>query len=181
MRDPITCTLERATDGSPGLGVSGRLARGAALEPVRQPPRESATSAAGVEDPERLAERVGSATVGPDPMTLGSSPTTSEIAERDSPPGARRGQAAAFHAGEVLAHAVDGVDVGIGAQQAPRDLALGLERHARRGHGHEGRRAAREQHDQALVGADAARDLEGRAARAGRCVRRARDVPPRRA
>ncbi len=69
-----------ASRGSPGLGVSGRS--------PRAPARSSATTAGGNESsPPNRASRdtaspnvLGSATVGPDPMRLRSSPTTSETA-----------------------------------------------------------------------------------------------------
>ena len=58
------------------------------------------------------ASVVGSATVGPEAITAGSSPGTSEMSEADDRAGARRGgEPAALDRREVLAHAVHLADV----------------------------------------------------------------------
>ena len=144
--------------GSPGFGVS--LAASASAR---------APLAAGRADSARRwrAHRPassGSGTVGPEPITAGSSPGTSEIASVTSRGrcGAR-GEPAALDAREMLAHGVDLADRGAGAQQCPRHRLLLRQRQARGRRDPVGRGAARQQHQHQVVGG-----RRGRRARASR-------------
>ena len=107
------------------------------------------------------ASVVGSGTVGPEPITAGSSPGTSEIAERHD---ARRMRAArqpaAFDAREMLAHGVDLADGGARAQQRARDRLLLGERQAVGRRDPVRRGAARNQHQHEIVGAGAVGERE---------------------
>ena len=94
------------------------------------------------------ASVMGSGTVGPDPITAGSSPGTSEIASVTSRAGLMPlGQAAALDAREMLAHGVDLGDRRARCEQrAGQRLLLG-EREARRRRDPVRGRAARHQHE----------------------------------
>ncbi len=98
------------------------------------------------------ASVVGSGTVGPEPITAGSSPGTSEIASVSTRAGcARLRQPSALDAREMLSHRVDLADVGAGAQQRPRHRLLVGERQSLRRRDPVGRRAARQQHQHQIV------------------------------
>jgi hypothetical protein len=131
-----------------GFGVS-------ATAPARAAPQRVTTAAdtrfpaERVEDVERVLERLASATVGPDAMTLGSSPTTSEMDRRRSAAGARR-EPAALDRRQVLAHGVQRVNVGARRSRRGR-RALVVERDAVGRHRHQRRRAAGDQDEQRLV------------------------------
>ena len=114
---------------SPGLTVSGTSPRAPrsrcwrTLCGMPSTPRTIASACANV---------VGSATVGPDPMTDGSSgigPCTSEIASV-TVPRRGRGKPSALDLREVLAHAVEPADRHARAHQRRRASHLVLERDA---------------------------------------------------
>ena len=114
-----------ARRGSPGLGVSSRAARrcssdgGGRLDAVLR------------EDRRASAKVDGSGTVGPEPITAGSSPGTSEIRRLTTLRRMRgRGQAPALDRREVLAHRVHLRDVGARGEQRAVDRLLVLEREA---------------------------------------------------
>ncbi len=76
---------------------------------------------------------VGSGTVGPEPITAGSSPGTSEIRRlTTSRRMGRGGEPPALDRREMLAHGVHLADVGAGGEQRPVDRLLVVERQARR-------------------------------------------------
>ena len=120
----MTVATERASRGSPGFGVSGQRAARAARDRVDDRARICGRAAEPIEDGERIARTCSDPrTVGPDPITLRSSPTTSEIASvRHAARDAGR-QPSALDRRRVLAHGVQRVDVGAGAQQRLRRRA----------------------------------------------------------
>jgi len=102
------------------------------------------------------ASVVGSGTVGPEAMADGSSCGTSDIAQRrdlGQLPGTR--EPAALDPRQVLANGIDLADRRARAQQRAGQLPFLRERHAFGGRGPVGRTAARQQHQQEIVGAGA--------------------------
>ena len=101
---------------------------------------------------------VGSATVGPEPITDGSSPGTSETIRVTTRAGqARRRQAAALDRRQVLAHAVDLADRRAAAQQRAPICRSSASVDARRRQAEQRRAAAGDQAEDEIVGAEAAR------------------------
>ena len=137
-----------------------RLRHGSPAAPRSQPlddrRRERARRRRGASSTASASANVlGRRTVGPEAITDRSSPTTSDTASVSIAAAARRGEQPALDRRQVLADGVQLVDVGArfeqrGARSAacPRASALGRQRHQRRA-------AARQQHEQQLVGAHA--------------------------
>ena len=95
---------------------------------------------------------VGSGTVGPEPITAGSSPGTSEMPTATSRAG--RGalrQPAALDAGQMLAHRIDLGDRGARRKQRARHGLLLVEREAPGGRDPIGGRAAGDEHQDEIV------------------------------
>ena len=116
-----TAAPARDRSGSPGLGVSRARRDRPRRRRAGAAARGRARHAVALEHLERVGEVVGSATVGPEAITEGSSPGTSEMSEREH--ARRRGgrrQPAALDRREVLAHAVDGGDGARRCAAAPR-------------------------------------------------------------
>ena len=108
------------------------------------------------------ARVVGSGTVGPDPITAGSSPGTSEIASVATAAGigAAR-QPPALDAGEMLAHGVDVADPGTGLEQSTVDGLLFGERQPGDRSNPVGRCPARHQHQHEIAGSRARGERQG--------------------
>ena len=118
---PMTADVDsrRAADRPASASRASRRARRASQMRDDRRRIRAAAPPKRSQDVERVGERrLASATVGPDPMTLRSSPTTSEIASVRHAPRARGREPAAFDRGQMLAHGVQRVNVGAGAQQA---------------------------------------------------------------
>ena len=116
------------------LGAARGAGRRAWASPRRRPRRCSSTagrrldadSARGCASASAKVE--GSGTVGPEPITAGSSPGTSEISRLTTRAGWRRGrEPAALDRREVLAHDVHLADVGARGEQRAVDRLLVLE------------------------------------------------------
>ena len=107
----------------------------------------------------------GSGTVGPDPMTLRSSPTTSDIARHTVGPGAAAASRPPLTADKCLRIGVQRGDVGARLQQRVHRGPLVFQRQGAGGHGHQRRGAAREQHDERVIGIGPLRDLDRAASR----------------
>ncbi len=147
-RLPINVHELRASRRSPGFGVSGNAPRApisrrfitAAGNTSRPPARITMSSAS--------AKRLASGTVGPEPMTAGSSPTTSEIASVTT----GTVEAAASHppltADRCLRTVLSSVIVSPLAKQPIGRLLLVVETEASGRHSHQRRRAAGHQHQQ---------------------------------
>ena len=128
----------------------------------------------------RRRASVGSGTVGPEPITAGSSPGTSEIASVTTRAGcARARQPAALDAREMLAHRVDLADVGARAQQRPRHRLLVGERESGGRRDPVRRCAARQQHQHQIVRVRAIGERERAARRLQARRRRGPDGRPR--
>ena len=148
----------RAAGDRPASACRGSRRRRRDAGARRPPPGIRAQPAEPREHRDARRRRcVASGTVGPDAMTLGSSPTTSEIASVRHQRRAAAARLAAFDRRQVLADGIERVDVGAGAQQPRRRLPFVIERTPAAGHGHQRRRAARQQHEQSIARRDRCR------------------------
>mgnify|MGYP003693958253 CR=1 FL=1 len=131
---PMTVAVARASRGIARLGRLGQL-------DLRAPSTSRAHDRAAEIDPSRrraAARRarrrsvLASGTVGPDAITLRSSPTTSEITSARHAPGVAAAEPPALDRRQVLADGVERVDVGAGAKQRRGRAPLVVERQAGR-------------------------------------------------
>ena len=107
-----------------------------------------------------------SGVVGPEAITDGSSPGTSEMINDTILAGRGRArQPAALDRGEMLADAVDLVDVGAAPEQRPVQGLLVVERDPRRRQRKQSGAAARYQAERQIVGAEALDEIEDPARR----------------
>ena len=131
--------------------------------------------------PGASAKVVRSGTVGPEPITPGSSLGTSEISHDQH---ARRlggdGEASALDGREMLPHRVHLDDVGARLQQRAIDLLLVGQREAGRGQRQQRRGAAGDQAQHEVVRGQSLHLVEDATARRRGPSRRAPDAPPRR-
>ena len=103
------------------------------------------------------AKVVGSATVGPEPMTEGSSPGTSEMTKVTTRAGrGGGGEPAALDGREMLAHAIHLRDRRAAFEQRPVDLLLVGEGQAGGGERQQRRGAARDQAEHEIIGREPA-------------------------
>ena len=149
----MTTDAARARRGSPGFGVSGSCSCHPAGE-MRHDRRRIRIDAA--EPPKHVQgiferRRIGHRRSRGDEAQI----VADDVGNRERPAPARRArrELSSFDSGEVLAHRVERMDVGAGAEQGVGRSSLVVERQAFGGRRHQRRGAARQQHKQLFIGA----------------------------
>ena len=160
----------RSGDDARFAAGEGRIAGLGSLATCRRrdapAPREAGRCRSACSTALASASVVVSGVVGPEAITDGSSPGTSEMIKDTILAGAAATrQPAALDRGQMLADAVDLIDVGAAPEQRLVQGLLVVERDPRRRQGKQSRAAARYQAEREVVGAEALDEIEDPAGR----------------
>ena len=159
-RPPTTRVSDRPKRASPALGVSSIRPSSPRAQVLLCRRRQQSSTPKRSTYAHASRNVVGSGTVGPEPITLRSSPTTSEIARHTVGPAAAAASRPPLTADRCFRMVFSAVISAPPFSSAFTAVALVVERQVAGRNGHQRGRAAREQHNQRLPGIRTVRDLE---------------------